>query len=257
MKIAFSLTNSVESNITSVTASSENASFPASNLILKQASKVWRSVAAAAPIATQTLTIVVPAGVNNALEIVGMNATQAVVTIKNTAEDTTYFGPTTFDLTPASPARTYNRFWMEWASNGNALHIIVVLTAPTTATYHEAGEVVVSETVTIPDPLRTGISQGRENCQTIQRLTGGGQYVHDGEKPRTFNLQWIMDRETEFDDLDRIYEVMGEKPVAMMISDLAANDMKWCGYFHMKSDPKADHSYPDKSIINLTLREAV
>jgi len=255
MKIAFSLINSVESNATSVAASSENSSFPASNLILKQASKVWRSVAAAAPIATQTLTIVVPAGVNNALGIFGTNATSIAYSIKNTAEDTVYFSGT-LDTTPASPARTYNRAWLEWASNGFALHIILTLTAPTTATYHECGEIVVCETVTIPDPMR-GLTQGRENCQTVQRLSGGGQYVHDGEKPRTFNLQWIMDRETEFDDLDQIYEVMGEKPVAMMLSDLANNDMKWCGYFHMKSDPKADHSHPDKSIINLTLREAI
>jgi hypothetical protein len=202
------------------------------------------------------LTVVVPAGVTEAIEIVGTNATSVVITVKNTAEDTVYFGPTTFDITPASPLRVYDRAWMEWVSNGFALHIIVALTAPTTATYHECGEIVVGETVTIPDPLY-GPQQGRESFQTIQELAGGDFYVHDGGSARTFALQWIMDRETEFDDLDEIYSVMGKKPVAMLLSDYLNNDMKWCGYFHMMSDPKADHSYPTKSIINLSLREAV
>jgi len=255
LKIAFSKTSLARSNATSVTASSEDPNYPASNLIVGQVSKKWRSVAAAAPIATQTLTIVVPAGVNNCLGIFGTNATSIAYAIKNTAESTTYFSGT-LDTTPASPSRTYNRAWLEWANNGFALHIILTMTAPTTATYHECGEIVVCETITIPDP-KYGLKQGAQNYQVIQRLAGGGRYVHDGAIARTFDLTWIMDRETEFDDLAEVYAAIGEKPVAMMLSDYLNNDFKWCGYFSMVSDPSANHDYPTMSIINLSIEESI
>ena len=255
MKIIFSKTEKVGNRATSVTASSENPNYPASNLLLGKVSKVWQSIAAAAPVSTVTLNISVPAGVNNALGIFGTNATSIAYAIKDVTETTTYFSGT-LDTTPASPVRTFNRAWLEWASNGVALHIILTLTAPTTATYHEVGEIVVGTSVTIPDPLY-GLGQGRINNQVVQKLAGGGRYVHDGSKPRAFSLSWIMDRETEFDDLDEIYETMGGKPLAMMLSDKLNNDFKWCGYFHMTSDPGATHSYPVKSPVNLDLEEAV
>jgi len=256
MKIIFSKTEKVGNRATSVTASSENANFPASNLLLGRISKKFQSVAAAPAIANITLTIAVPAGVNNALGIFGCNSTSIAYAIKNVTETTTYFSGT-LDTTPSSPLRTFNRAWLEWTSNGNALHIILTLTAPATATYHEVCEIVVGTSVTIPDPLRGGLDQGRVNNQVVQKLAGGGRYVHDGSKPRSFSLSWVMDRETEFDDLDEIYETMGENPLAMMLSDNANNDFKWCGYFSMTSDPAASHDYPEFSPVTLTIEEAV
>lgn len=255
MKIIYSKTLKVGNRATLVTASSENPGFPATNLLLGQVSKVWRSITGAAPIAAQTLTIVVPAGVNNAFGIFGCNAASIAYAIKDVTEVTTYFSGI-LDPTPSSPARTYNRAWFDWTSNGAALHIILTLTAPTTATYHEAGVIVVGDTIAMPDP-KYGLGQGRLNNQVIQKLAGGGRYVHAGSKPRSFSLSWIADRETEFDDLDEAYETMGENPMAMLLSELSANDCKWCGYFHMASDPKAAHDYPAKSPVTLTLEEAV
>jgi hypothetical protein len=132
----------------------------------------------------------------------------------------------------------------------------LTITALPTSTYHEVGEIVSGEVVVLPDPLY-GLNQSRENLQVIQKLAGGGFYIHDGELPRTFDLSWVMDRDSEFDDLDEVYMVMGQKPIAMLISDNQDDDTKWCGYFHITNSPKAVHSYPDKSVINLSLREAV
>jgi hypothetical protein len=197
----------------------------------------------------------VPAGVTSGIGIFGCNSTSIAYAIKDTTEVTTYFSGT-LDTTPASPARTFDRAWFDWTSNGFALHIILTLTAPSTATYHEVGEIVVCDTVTIPDP-QYGLGQGRENFQTIQQLAGGGFYVHDGAIPRTFDLSWVMLRETEFDDLDEIYAEIGQKPIGMLLSENLANDLKWCGYFHMTSPPKASHDYPNHSVISVSLREAV
>ena len=255
MKLIYSKTERVTNRATTVTASSENASYPATNLLLGQVSKVFRSLTGTPAIANITLTVAVPAGVNNAIGIFGTNADTIVVAVKDVTEVTTYFTET-FDLTPASPLRTWNRVWKEWTSNGAALHIVLTLTAPATATYHEVGEIVVGTVVTVPDP-KYGISQSRENFQVIQQLAGGGFYVHDGVKPRAMELSWLMLRETEFDDLDEIFSVKGQNPIAMLLSDNLNNDMKWSGYFHMIGSPKATHDAPTFSLINLSIREAV
>jgi len=255
MKLIYSKSEQVANRATSVTASSENLNYPASNLILGQMSKVWRSVAANPAIASATLTVVVPAGVNDAIGIFGTNATAMTVAVKDVTEATTY-ATETFDLTPASPARTWNRVWKEWTNNNAALHIVITLTAPVTVTYHECGEIVVGTTVTIPDP-KYGLTQTRENFQVVQELAGGGFYIHSGLKPRAFDMSFVMLRETEFDDLDEIYDTMGQNPIAMLLSDGLNNDMKWCGYFHIVSPPKANHDMPTRSIIPLSIREAI
>lgn len=255
MKLIYSKSERVTGRATAVTASNEDASYPASNLLLGQTSKVFRSIAATPTIGNVTLTVSVPAGVNNAIGIFGTNADSVTVAVKDTTETTTYFTGT-FDLTPASPLRTWDRVWMEWTSNGFALHIVITLTAPSTVTYHQVGEIVVGSVVTIPDPLR-GLSQSRENFQVVQQLAGGGFYVHDGVKPRAMELSWIMLRETEFDDLDEIYSVMGQNPIAMLLSDRLNNDMKWSGFFHMTGSPNALHDAPTFSMVNLPIREAV
>jgi hypothetical protein len=255
MKIIYSKSERVTNRATSVTASSENANYPASNLLLGQVSRVFRSVSGTPPLSTVTLTVAVPAGVNNAIGIFGCNATDMIVAVKNVAENITYFTET-FDMTPASPARTWNRVFKQWASNGYALHIIITLTAPTTANYHEVGEIVVGETVTLPNP-KYGGNQDRENYQVVQQKAGGGYYIHDGAKPRLFDLNWRMVRETSYDDLDEIYEAVGQNPLAMLLFEGYQNDMKWCGYFHITSKPRATHNVPIYSDVGMTIREAV
>jgi len=115
----------------------------------------------------------------------------------------------------------------------------------------------VGDAVYIPDP-QYGVAQDRVNFQVVQQLAGGGFYVHDGEKPRSFDLGWnAMLRETYFDDLDEIYSVVGQDPVAVLVSDYLNNDMKWCGYFHIMRPPQSKHAHPTRSSVSLELREAV
>jgi hypothetical protein len=255
MKLIYSKSRAITNVATAVTASSENAAYPASNLLLGNVSKVYRSLTGSPTIATATLTVAVPAGVTNAIGIFGANCDTIKVDVKNVAEDTTYFTET-FDLTPSSPLRKWNRVWKEWTSNGFALHIVITLTATSTATYHEIGEIAVGETVTIPDSLY-GLSQARENFQIVQSLVGGGFYIHDGPRPRSFDLAWIMTRDTEFDDIDEIYSVIGQNPVAMLLSDNLNNDMKWCGYFHIVDAPNIVQNTPTMGSANMSIREAV
>jgi len=241
--------------ITSITASSENPNFPATNLINGEIGKVFRSVVAAPAIATITLTIAIPAGVTNAIGIFGCNSTSIAYSIKDVTEVTTYFSGT-LDTTPTSPDRTLDRAGVIWASNGFALHIILTLTAPTTATYHQVAEIVSGETITMPDP-KYGLSEGTENYQIVQKLAGGGEYVFDGSIPRTFDLGFAaMNRKTEFGPLNDLYRVVGRKPVAMFISEFVG-DLDWWGYFKMISAPKASHDYLTFSPATLSIEEAI
>ena len=255
MKIIYSKTGRSRNLCTLITASSEDADYPAANMLLGDVSKPFRSASGVAPIGTITLTINIAAYQLGGFALFGCNSTSVAYLITNTAGTTTYFSGT-LDTTPSSPVRTFNRAWFDWTNNNQALKIVLTLTAPTTATYHEVGEFVLSNTVTIPDP-QYGLGQTRENFQVVQQLAGGGFYVHDGAKPRSFDLSWVMLRETEFDDLDEIYAEIGQKPIGMLLSENANNDMKWCGYFHMMGPPKASHDYPSHSVITLSIREAV
>ena len=254
MKIIYSKTERVADRTTSITASSTNSAYPVTNLSDDNAGTVWRSATGTPAIANRTLTVALPAGVNNAIGLFGLNSDTVVVDVKNTAESTTYFTET-FDLTPASPARTWNRVWKEWTSNGLALHVVITLTAPATATYHECAEVVAGAVVTLPDP-QYGLKQSREDFSVKQELAGGGFYIHDGAKPRQFDLSWNMLRDTIYDDLDEIFEEMGSKPLAMLLSDNLNNDMKWCGYFHITDSPQANHASKTMSTVTCGIREA-
>ena len=254
MKIIYSKTEQVADRTTLITASSTNATYPVTNMSNENAGQPWRSATASPAIADVTLKVSLPAGTNNAIGLFGLNATSLVIDVKNTAEDTTYFTET-FDLTPSSPARTWNRVWKEWTSNGFALTVVITLTAPATATYHECAEIVAGATVTIPDPSY-GLKQSRrDTAQRLERV-GGGLVVFNGEKPREFNLSWLMLRETVYDDVDEIYEEMGSRPLAMLLSDYLNNDMKWCGYFHMRDAPAASHHTPNYSQVTCSLTEA-
>lgn len=273
MKIIYSKSEHVANRITTVTASDENGEYPASNLILGDVSKIYRSLyggivyvidnngktivddlgnnlvaSSGDPV---VLTVSVPQGVNNALSIFGANMQSVQVEVKDTSESTTY-SDQTFDL---DPGRKYNRLWCEWTNNDEALHIIITLQNPGT-TYFEIAEIVVGTIIQIPDP-RYGLGQARENLQVIQKKAGGGFYIFDRPKPRSFDLSFLMDRELEFDDLDEIYEKMGQMPLSMLLSEITENNMKWCGFFHVMSPPKASHDYLKKSVITVSLREAV
>ena len=70
-----------------------------------------------------------------------------------------------------------------------------------------------------------------ESFQVAQQLAGGDEYIHNSRSSKVISPTWLMNRETEFDDLDEIYSVMGRKPIAMLLNEASNNDMNDCGLF--------------------------
>jgi hypothetical protein len=76
-------------------------------------------------------------------------------------------------------------------------------------------------------------------------------------KPRNFNLSWVLTRDTIYDDLDELYNVIGQNPLAMILCDSLNNPMKWCGYFHIIDPPSGSMTSPVYAMAGLQIREAV
>jgi hypothetical protein len=262
MKIIWNPDGMIGNTIASVTASSELTEYPAENLLDENVGLRWETERATGGTPNQTLTFSCASviGISTAIAIFGIDGASSV----SVAASYTISGVTTnltsqsFNLHP-SAAVYYDRIWAEYDS-------VNVEGTPTSVTFdfvvtfsggaaYRASDVVGGAVITFPDP-QYGLSQSRIDKSIKQELAGGGYYIHDANKPRTMNLSWVMNRDTDFDELDSLYNIRGSKPLAMLISEALENDMKWCGYFHMTDAPTATHDMPSFSAVSLSIREA-
>ena len=234
--------------ITAVTASSELTQYPATNLLTENIGLVWKSTASiyAPSPATIEFDDIVLKDEEYAIGIFG---------IENYPGISVSFA---FDESPGyietqSDNIIDNRFWYAFMSQATE-SVTVTITLSSRMSY-QVSEVVFGKTITIRDP-QYGVTQTRIDKSIKQELAGGGYYIHDALKPRTFGLSWIMGRDDEFESLDSLYNIRGSKPLAMLIAENLNDDMKWCGYFHMTDAPTATHDMPSHSAVSLSLREA-
>lgn len=238
--------------IPSVTASSEVSGYPDSNLLTENIGLVWKSIPAeGTPNATIVFSTNVTQNTPLAIGVFGLLDSPGV----------SIAGIYTYDEVPGTPTITsqtftlgsYDRVWAEFLPTETG--IVQWTVTLSGLSQYQASEIVAGAVITIRDP-QYGVSQSRADKSIKQELAGGGYYIHDALKPRTFGLSWVMGRDDEFEALDSLYNIRGSKPLAMLISEGLNNDMKWCGYFHMENAPSATHDMPSYSAVSLSLREA-
>jgi hypothetical protein len=261
MKIIWNPEDAIGNRITSIAASDSDTSYPDENLLDENVGLLWQS-SRLTGVGDVTLTFSCPhdVGSTTVIAVFGINgATSASIAASYTISGTPHIiEAVPFDLHPSS-AVYYDRIWAEYTGIylegvGTTIDINYVVTL-SGGTLYSASEVVGGEAISFPDP-QYGLSQSRVDKSIKQELAGGGYYIHDANKPRTFNLSWLMTRDDEFEDLDSLYNVRGSKPLAMLISEALNDDRKWCGYFHMTDAPNATHDMPSHSAVSLSLREA-
>ena len=230
-------------------ASNELTNYPASNLLTENIGLVWKSSASEGSPVPATIEFDAPVidGTEYAIGIFGIENTPGISVAFAFSESPSYVETQTVSVT------TDNRFWFAFTSQGTET-VTVTITLSSRWSYQVA-EIVFGATMTIRDP-QYGVSQSRTDKSIKQELSGGGFYIHDAAKPRTFGLSWIMGRDDEFEALDSLYNIRGSKPLAMLIAENLNDDMKWCGYFHMTDAPTATHDMPSHSAVSLSLREA-
>jgi hypothetical protein len=150
--------------------------------------------------------------------------------------------------------RTYDRFWQEYTEQVAAHTATIKLTAASGETI-EAGIVRAGSMQTYKSP-QYGISQSPRDFSIKKQLRNGAIYTKKLEIIRAYSYSLNLVRDTEFNDLIDLYNYYGPDPFCMLITD-AIDDNYWCLFGSFDSEPQGSHSYPNDSIVNITILEAV
>jgi len=224
-----------------ITASSENGAYPATNLANEYRKKVWKAVNA-----VQTATLTVPISANSsAIAIYGTNAETGTITIADGGTPVLAATPITI---------SYGRYWQEYTLYTSSCIATIELT--TTETTLECGIVRAGDILTMAG-LKYGASETLDDNSIKKKLRNGALYTKKLEMPRKFNYSCFMTRETNWRDLMTLYEFYGPDPFAMLLTDNTDEDQRWTVFGAFDGVPSASHSTPSHSDVSISVLEAV
>ena len=228
--------------ISSVSAGSYDANYPAVNVMDNHPQKFWR---AAAGVTTAVLTLVTTSAGAAGLCIAGTNAISGTVTVKDITETTT--------LETHSLSGAWGRFFVKFnVAYAQILHILVSLTAPVTV---YAGICKAGPFISTHDP-QYGLKQKRNDYSIKEELSNGGLYVYNRNKPREYDLTFIIPS-AEVDLLDNLFLANGSLPLGIFLSDNINLNDQWSGFFHITDPPSGQYDYYTHAGVSLSLKEAV
>lgn len=226
-----------------ITADSEDANYPATNLTDNYyRKKVWKAVAS---VQTATLTVPISAG-SSGIGIFNTNAVSGTITIADGG--TPVLGATAITI-------SHGRYWQEYTYYAGSCVATIELT--TTATTLEAGIVRAAKLYEIGNPLASGMSEGEDDHSVKIQLRNGGFYVIPLEVVRTFSYSMLLDRDAEYRDLMTLYNAYKGEPFAMLITDNTDDDHQWAVFGCMERPPRANHSTPTHSNVSVDIKEGV
>lgn len=239
--------------ISSITALSYDADYPVANMLDDHPQKPWKAAAGmGTPTPTTSgITVITDGGAVSGIGIFGTNVTSGTVAVKNALETITY--------ETHSISGTLGRFFVQFGIEYNAvMHIVVALSAPAGSYAGELyiGVVRCGSLISIPNPKTSGVNFGRDDYSVRHELSNGGLYVAKRNTPRKFELSFAM-LQTEFDDIDAVFDANGSNPLPMLIAEDMDDDNKWCGFFHIAEPPTADYAYQRHTNCTMVLKEAV
>jgi len=232
--------------LSTVTADTEDSSFPASNLEDNKIKKVWKTTGSN----EGTLTITAASGANQ-IAVFGTNAATATVTIK--------VGAVTQEaqsFTLSNGGHTYNRFWCSYTAIGST-HTIEVQLAAAVGSVLQAGVVKCGVGVTFAEP-DYGVNESRQDLSVVKELNNGALYIRKRDIVRTFSCTIMEDRTTDYYLFSDIYDYYGPQAVAFLLTDdLNDSRYEWAVLGHMKNPFKGNHEYYSHSNISFDILEAV
>jgi len=255
-------TDTLTDNVTSITASSEDAAFPATNLQNDFTTDLYRAVA---DVLSVTLTILVSKG--SAVALVNTNATSATVTAgtggsyENEAgysyeagysnEDSEQSVTLVYDL-----PGTGGRLWADY-TNFTGPHIVkITLTAATTV---YAGIVRAGTVQSFADPA-IGLSEGSKDYSVEKELNNGADYFRKRNVVRTFgNLSIMETRANCYLFKQGIFDAVGPKPLAIrLVHNANITDKEFVVFAKRISPPEIVHRVNRTySIVNFDLKEVI
>jgi hypothetical protein len=260
MKIIIDTTLGTD-NVTSITADSADANFPAANLQNDWTTDVWQAVAG---ITTATLTLNVSKGC--AVEILNTNATSATVLVGTGG---TYALESGFSLEAGYSLQAdgsfvttvYNlpgaagRIWADYGLYTGPHIVTVTLTASSTV---NAGIARAGNVEAFNDPM-WGIVEASKDYSIEKELNNGSDYFRKRGIVRTFDSISIIDtRANAYHFKHDIWDMVGPKPLAVRLAANAITDKEWVLFCKRIDAPKITYDVgPINARITFNLKEVI
>lgn len=236
---------------TAVSAGSEDASYPATNLINNDKNKkVWK----ADGVNTATVTLTVDDEGDStacAIGVTGSNADTIDITVKKPDATTLNTATYTLDAT----ARRYKQCWHEYTTEaGWGQHDIDIdLTAAAGATV-EAGIMRAGIVTTLTLNPQYGLKAAPEDYSIVKEYADGSRYIRVRDIVRRYSGNLVLARSSALDLYD-IYKDFGPTPVMVLVAD-GINDLEWT-VFGTIEDLGLSHDHPDNSRVSMSILEAI
>lgn len=249
------------STITSVAASSENANYPANNILDEHPKKLWKGTGA-----NETLTFEIGEGANS-FYLFNTNATGATFYISDPN-----FVDWVSDVEWVSD--------IEWAINDNFIAVaeinglngsdggvmvtfekqtsiiqLVVSLTNENGDILQAGVAVAGESFEYPGPAIDNLSEGFIDYSYVDELSNGAVFVKNRDLVREFDVASIMTK-TLFDSfITNVIRIVKSNPAAWFIS--TDDDPRWLVYARFRRLPDGIHSIPGYTQVKFKLTEVI
>ena len=251
------------SNISSVSADEENASFPAANVEDDHPKKVWKATSNDA-----TLTVNVAGG--GAVAVFNTNASTITITIIGgmpitwLADDITWLAGDIewYDTDPSISTELYEldasgvgSLWAEYTELEYA-HSLELLFEAAAGTTIEAGVVRAGTLHDFEEPAYGGISEGLVDYSIVKELNNGAVYTRLRDVVRSFSFTLIEALDPDFwTFMLQVAQLAGPAPQAWRI--LENSDWEWVVFARLADMPHGRHFNNSYSKIAVNLREVV
>ena len=260
-------------NITSITASAENANFPAVNLLDDHPKKVFKGTSK-----TATLTCVVIGG--GALAVFATNALSVRLTLSVGQTIEWYFvqthplsstgvrwepgsgiswdtgGDSTTTEIAYLPGSIDGAAWFDFEEERTGTFTAEVRLVAKAGEIIQAGVVKCGTLRTFNDP-KYGIQEGLEDYSIVKELNNGATYIRKRDVVSTFDFTIVPERDPDFYIFMRtVAKALGPAPVAWRIST-NSTDEEWIVFARFDDMPRGSHDYPAYSPIDVSLLEVI
>ena len=230
--------------ITGVTESSEDAAYPAENVLDNFRGVPWKSGVSA----ESTLTLDVSAN-SNALMLSSMNSGTVGVEVKDSGAATIY-GPTNHTINLDNP-----NLWVDYTLQSGTAEITLTFSDPGTAVPYCG----IARAAYAYDFLgfKYGLSEAFDDLSISKEYNNGANYYYFIDMLRQFSGSFMVERDDDFYTfMYKIIKQYGRGPYAMKLTDKTNND--WAVFAWMDAAlPGGSHNELEYSLINLGIKEGL
>lgn len=247
--------------IVSVTASSANNSYPATNLLDRHPKRKWK--AASSSVSSATLSVVIQ-GEASGVGLVGIEAESATVYMSdpngivwgNVVWGNVVWATSQGNVsiyTEFDTTQDYATLWVEFPQFDGPVDVQIILQkSPLSTVVLAAGVLVAGEYFEVPGP-QYGLVETLVDYSTVRQLSNGATYLKKRDLVREFSGTLRLNRDTEYWQLFRRYfRDAGQEPMLFHLTDA---DGEWTVYGRLSAMPTGTHDMPTHSQLTFQIIE--